>query len=258
MLIGFVPCMFAKLICGVFVGAERWVIGIAMMARGEFAYLVAQEAHNLGFLTDMEYAVVVWALLWATMITPLVFKYVLASYVEEKFKLEHSRSDRIGGDHDMGKAFMMHISSASQQGLVKNLTQAMHEVGMDVLSAHIENKDGHSNGTFEVIPKASEVYSAKYDRAQIEADPHRFLKFQMATDFDDNKLDEIAHHLEESIGDGENPCVVIFEPVVGEAPKVFEKRDSKVAGSLTILDAGKLKELSELEDKSNNNEVSIC
>ena len=101
---------------------------------------------------------------------------------------------------------------------------------MDVLSAHIENKDGHSNGTFEVIPKASEVYSAKYDRAQIEADPHRFLKFQMATDFDDDKLNEIAHHLEESVGDGNNPCVVIFEPVVGEAPKVFEKRDSKVAG----------------------------
>jgi len=235
LLIGVVPCMFAKLICGYFTGPERWVIGIAMMARGEFAYLVAQEAHNLERLTDMEYAVVMWALLWATMVTPIVFKYVLASYVEEKFKMDHTRSERIGGDSDMGKSFMMHISSASKQGLVNNLTQAMHEVGMDVLSAHIENKDGHSNGTFEVIPKASEVYSAKYDRAQIEADPHRFLKFQMATDFDDDKLNEIAHHLEESVGDGNNPCVVIFEPVVGEAPKVFEKRDSKVAGSMKVL-----------------------
>ena len=34
----------------------------------------------------------------------------------------------IGGDSDMGKSFMMHISSASKQGLVNNLTQAMHEV----------------------------------------------------------------------------------------------------------------------------------
>ena len=101
-----------------------------MMARGEFAYLVAQEAHNLERLTgleithiylfvyiyiyiyiciiysyihtyihtypDMEYAVVVWALLWATMVTPVVFKYVLAAYVEEKFKMDHSRSERIG------------------------------------------------------------------------------------------------------------------------------------------------------------------
>jgi hypothetical protein len=224
-----------------------------MMARGEFAYLVAQEAHALERLTEMEYAVVVWALLWATMVTPIVFKYVLAAYVEDKFRLEHSRSTRIGGNEDMGKSFMMHISSASQQGLVKNLTQAMHEVGMDVLSANIENKDGHSNGTFEVIPKASEVYSAKYDRAQIEADPHRFLKFQMATDFDDDKLDEIAHHLEESIGDGENPCVVVFEPVIGDAPKVFEKRDSKVAGSIKIMSEEML-----ADNTANTDDSSLC
>jgi Kef-type K+ transport system membrane component KefB len=60
-------------------------VGIAMMARGEFAYLVAEEAHALHMIDDMEFSVVVWALLWATVLTPLIFDKVLKKFVEDQF-----------------------------------------------------------------------------------------------------------------------------------------------------------------------------
>jgi len=44
MLIGVGPCVATKLSAGLVVGKEKWVVGFAMVGRGEFAYLVAQTA----------------------------------------------------------------------------------------------------------------------------------------------------------------------------------------------------------------------
>ena len=35
------PCCLTKLIAGITTGADKWVVGFAMVGRGEFAYLVA-------------------------------------------------------------------------------------------------------------------------------------------------------------------------------------------------------------------------
>jgi Kef-type K+ transport system membrane component KefB len=46
-LLGIGPCIGTKIGAGVFTGADRWVVGFAMVGRGEFAYLVAQTAQDL-------------------------------------------------------------------------------------------------------------------------------------------------------------------------------------------------------------------
>jgi Kef-type K+ transport system membrane component KefB len=43
-LLGLGPCIGTKLIAGIFTGKDKWVVGFAMVGRGEFAYLVAQSA----------------------------------------------------------------------------------------------------------------------------------------------------------------------------------------------------------------------
>ena len=75
--LGVIPCLGGKLLCGVFTGDIRWVVGVAMMARGEFAYLVAEQANHLDMLEDNQFAIILWALLWATLLAPVMFGYAL-------------------------------------------------------------------------------------------------------------------------------------------------------------------------------------
>ena len=44
LIIGLGPCIGTKLLAGAVAGREKWVVGFAMVGRGEFAYLVAQTA----------------------------------------------------------------------------------------------------------------------------------------------------------------------------------------------------------------------
>lgn len=47
LLLGLGPCIATKIAAGVFTGANKWVVGFAMVGRGEFAYLVAQTAQAM-------------------------------------------------------------------------------------------------------------------------------------------------------------------------------------------------------------------
>ena len=56
-----------------------------MMARGEFAYLLAEKSHASNLLSDEGYAIVIWALIYATLISPVLFSRVLKIYCESTF-----------------------------------------------------------------------------------------------------------------------------------------------------------------------------
>lgn len=43
-ILGVGPCCLTKIAAGLFTGVDKWVVGFAMVGRGEFAYLVAQTA----------------------------------------------------------------------------------------------------------------------------------------------------------------------------------------------------------------------
>ena len=71
----------------------RWVVGVAMMARGEFSFLVAETARKLNFLSAESYAVVIWALLWATLTSPLFFRFALKNHVRKDYARRLRRSE---------------------------------------------------------------------------------------------------------------------------------------------------------------------
>eukprot|EP00930_Biecheleria_cincta_P047093 TRINITY_DN3257_c0_g1_i5.p1 TRINITY_DN3257_c0_g1~~TRINITY_DN3257_c0_g1_i5.p1 ORF type:complete len:646 (-),score=126.50 TRINITY_DN3257_c0_g1_i5:265-2202(-) len=80
-IMGIGPCILTKVCCGPFMGKEKWVIGWAMVGRAEFAYLIAQMAAAGNMLNQEMFSIVIWALLYATIFAPFIFRYVLNRYI---------------------------------------------------------------------------------------------------------------------------------------------------------------------------------
>jgi len=80
-ILGIGPCILAKVLCAPFMGPPRFVIGWAMVGRAEFAYLIGQMAKAAGMIDEETFSIIIWALLWATIFAPLIFRYVLQRYI---------------------------------------------------------------------------------------------------------------------------------------------------------------------------------
>merc|ERR1711976_397630 len=80
---GIGPCILTKVLCGPFMGDAKWVIGWAMVGRAEFAYFIAIMANSQKLMSDDLFAILVWALIYATVFAPLVFRKVLANYMSK-------------------------------------------------------------------------------------------------------------------------------------------------------------------------------
>jgi Kef-type K+ transport system membrane component KefB len=80
---GIVPCILTKVCCAPFMGDAKWVIGWAMVGRAEFAYFIAIMANSQKLMSDDLFAILVWALIYATVFAPLVFRKVLSSYMSK-------------------------------------------------------------------------------------------------------------------------------------------------------------------------------
>lgn len=80
-IMGIFACIGTKVICAPFMGKPKWVIGWAMVGRAEFAYLIAQMALSSGMMDEGTFSVVIWALLYATVFAPFVFRFLLNRYV---------------------------------------------------------------------------------------------------------------------------------------------------------------------------------
>mmetsp|Transcript_74748 Transcript_74748/g.216965 ORF Transcript_74748/g.216965 Transcript_74748/m.216965 type:complete len:555 (-) Transcript_74748:174-1838(-) len=82
-LMGLGPCILSKVVCAPFMGPAKWVIGWAMVGRAEFAYLIAQMAAAANMVDAKTFSIVIWALLYATIFAPFVFRKVLQRYVAQ-------------------------------------------------------------------------------------------------------------------------------------------------------------------------------
>jgi Kef-type K+ transport system membrane component KefB len=102
-LMGIGPCIATKVLCGPFMGDSRWVIGWAMVGRAEFAYFIGIMAKSMKMMPEKLFAILIWALLYATIFAPLVFRWVLVGYMA---KQEAEEVD----------AAPTHCSSASKMG----------------------------------------------------------------------------------------------------------------------------------------------
>merc|ERR1719265_2994757 len=96
------PCIATKVLCGPFMGKPRWVIGWAMVGRAEFAYFIAILSKSLKMMDEKLFAILIWALIYATIFAPLIFRKVLRRYmyankddIEIKHELSGSKTPKL-------------------------------------------------------------------------------------------------------------------------------------------------------------------
>jgi len=125
-IMGIFACIMTKVCCAFFMGKPRWVIGWAMVGRAEFAYLIAQMALSGNMLDEESFSIVIWALLYATVFAPFVFRLLLNRYIKETGMeaasgdadalKDEARTDEAHG-HTEAKAAKLDLASAPAQGL---------------------------------------------------------------------------------------------------------------------------------------------
>jgi len=67
----------SKVLTGVFDWPNKWVIGWAMVGRGELGFVMAQEAFTTNLTDKLAFSITVWALLISTLVSPIVFRKLL-------------------------------------------------------------------------------------------------------------------------------------------------------------------------------------
>jgi len=98
-ILGVFACILTKVCCAPWMGPAKWVIGWAMVGRAEFAYLIAQMALSSNMMDEESFSIVIWALLYATIFAPFVFRWLLNRYIKEQ-GLEIRNSGGSNAPHD--------------------------------------------------------------------------------------------------------------------------------------------------------------
>lgn len=225
--LGIGPCITTKLISGLFARVpyksadakalaakaswatrhlqpQQLLVGIAMVARGEFAYLVAEQMQDTLYqgadgdvfmLSKEVYAAVVWALVMATIVSPLMFRWALGVF--DRATPVH-RSRFIGGERKefQRSAFVIRIAAKYSPGVQREIVNTLHSAGVDVLEARLSS--------VRTSDKPDADCSHFIDHFTV-------LSRGAKKDFDDEKLGEMQHALSEVLND-EN-AQIIFEPV---------------------------------------------
>ena len=69
----------SKVVTGAWEWQHRWAVGWAMVGRGELGFVMAEEGYRTGLTSKLTFAVTVWALLIATLLSPVAFRRALAA-----------------------------------------------------------------------------------------------------------------------------------------------------------------------------------
>ncbi|KAJ1461462.1 hypothetical protein M885DRAFT_494676 [Pelagophyceae sp. CCMP2097] len=69
--------VITKVVTGVFDWDRRWEVGVAMVGRGELGFIMAEQSFRAGLTSPLALAVTVWALLVATLVSPVVLRRLL-------------------------------------------------------------------------------------------------------------------------------------------------------------------------------------
>ena len=85
-------CVVVKIIPTLHLSSpNRWIVGIALVGRGEFSYIIAEYAITEELITYTMYSVIVWGLLISTLIAPIVLQILL-----RRVNTHHITSQTVG------------------------------------------------------------------------------------------------------------------------------------------------------------------
>jgi len=161
LLLGVVAAIGGKLVCGFVVTEHKLVTGVAMVGRGEFAYLIAEKAMaEMKIISEQEYAIVVWALLLSTITMPIA----LGPLLKWSFKTD--------GNKAPVTTFILYCEGHHHTGMHFEVSTALHAMDLDVLECHQE-----SDGVTDVVKFVVRIDEGdSVDSSQIEEIRHEILE----------------------------------------------------------------------------------
>jgi len=184
--------ILGKIVAGLHTGEFKWVIGLAMVARGEFSFLVAETSLKTCYesgrrrlagsaalcdesmLSEDAFAVVVWSHLICLIVAPNAFEWVLKRAFRNKQRSGISR-------------FKIKAEGPYHRGVNFEIMDVLHNMHLDVLEAKMEcdNEVACGEWTVEVTDKTDEL--------------------------DVDKIHEVEHEIQEAINDDETQITISYD-----------------------------------------------
>ena len=118
-------CVISKLLSTMHLDKkDRWIVGFALVGRGEFSYLIAEFSLQQNIIDKELYSIIVWGLLLSTIISPIMLQYLV-------------KKDGARGDIDPpGTAYELIIEGPRHVGQTQEISSVIDMV-FDILSTHI-------------------------------------------------------------------------------------------------------------------------
>lgn len=92
--------VLAKLVTGLFAKPLRhgWILGVSMIARGDLGFLLAAEAKQKRMISADTFVIVVWALVWTTLFSPILLSFALKPWLGSLQGTQELESDSVATD----------------------------------------------------------------------------------------------------------------------------------------------------------------
>lgn len=114
-----IVCTLSKLASTIHMGDIKWIMGWALVSRGELSYLIAEFGIDQKLIDDETYSIIIWGLMISTIFPPSIFIYLV-----KKYKNGHK-----GGDIHLYK---MIIQGYHHEGFQYEITKLLYEKHLDI------------------------------------------------------------------------------------------------------------------------------
>jgi hypothetical protein len=216
-----------------------------MVGRAEFAYLIAEMAVSGGLMTPEMFSIVIWALLYATVFAPFVFRKVLVNYANKlREDMALSMPEAVEAGKGMEKVnFGLRFEIEHTQGGDFNLkdvtevAEVFKKYNMCITHSVQHSDDKRNYSIFQVQSQ---------DGEELEEDALEFLQKEIASEFEvmDVKLNFLPSHSGEFMTQGMAHLDEETLGVVAEVIKSISESNLGREKSLDILRGMSAKNLS--------------
>eukprot|EP01059_Diplonema_ambulator_P010939 TRINITY_DN20956_c0_g1_i2.p1 TRINITY_DN20956_c0_g1~~TRINITY_DN20956_c0_g1_i2.p1 ORF type:complete len:1025 (+),score=303.12 TRINITY_DN20956_c0_g1_i2:49-3123(+) len=213
------PCVLSKIISGLVAESPyKLVVGTAMVARGEFAYLVARSAknkdHKVGsrpygkMMSTEVYSIAMWALLIGTALAPYGFHFFQRSIATQK-ALERAHSGKTNIF-----SFRLKVKGQYVPFIVHDVLSALKDLDLIADNSNVETDGAVFMMTTTVTTKTETVQDA----------------------LDDEAFETIKHHIFEVLND-EDGQVMMVPILMKKAVQIGEIKFLNDQGEINLRNA---------------------
>lgn len=160
-------CIISKLLSALHIKSNKFIVGWAIVSRGEFSFLIGKFALEEDIISEKTYSIIIWGLLISTFIGPIVFQYLVKKYkdVTDISKLEDSYQLIIEGNH--------------HPGVIDEILNTIIFEGYDVRDVTLESDDETDYESIVIYRK---------DKKKINIEEINDLKKEILTTIDEDNV----------------------------------------------------------------------